>query len=245
MTSLAAGATETSSCVRVRPAPRHEPPVDRPITVLVADDQDLVRLGLRTLFDSEVGFEVVAEATDGLTAVEQARRHRPDVALVDIRMPGVGGLEATRRITEDPELADVKVIVLTPFDNDSYVFEALRSGASGYLLKNILPLDLLDAVRVVAAGAAVLSPAVTRTVIQEVVAAAPRPRTPPASLGHLTERERETVGLVARGLSNQEIAEHLVISPDTARTHASRAMVKLAARNRAELVVFAYQFGLA
>ncbi len=219
--------------------------MDRPITIMLADDQGLIRVGLRTLFDAETGFEVVAEAGDGLTAVAKARRHRPDVVLMDIHMPGIGGLDATRRIAEDQTLADVKVIVLTTFDHDSYVFEALRSGASGYLLKSIPPQSLLDAVRAVAAGAALLSPTVTRTLITEFVDVAPRALTPHPRLMDLTDREREVVGLVAQGLTNQEIADQLVISPATARTHASRAMVKLAARDRAQLVVFAYQSGLA
>ena len=212
---------------------------------MLADDQYLIRVGLRTLFDAETGFEVVAEVADGLAAVEQARRHRPDVVLIDIQMPGIGGLEATRRITEDQTLTNVKVIVLTTFEHDSYVFEALRSGASGYLLKTIPPPSLIDAVRAVAAGEALLSPTVTRAVIREFVDFAPRALTPHPCLAHLTDREREIVGLVAQGLTNQEIAEHLVISPATARTHASRAMTKLAARDRAQLVVFAYQSGLA
>lgn len=216
-----------------------------PISVLLVDDQVLIRLGLRTLFEAEAGFEVVAEAADGLAAVEEARRHRPDVVLMDIRLPGIDGLEAARRIAADEALTNVNVIVLTTFERDSYVFEALRSGASGYLLKSTPPGILLDAVRTVADGAALLAPTVTRTLIREFVDLAPRALTPHPCLEHLTERETEIVGLVAQGLRNQEIAEHLVLSPETARTHVSRAMVKLGARDRAQLVVFAYQSGLA
>jgi DNA-binding NarL/FixJ family response regulator len=214
------------------------------ISVLLADDQDLVRMGLRTLFDSEDGFVVAAEAADGLAAVERARATRPDVVLMDIRMPGIDGLEATRRIVADPELNAVRVIVLTTFERDEYVFDALRQGASGFLLKNTPPADLLTAVRTVADGAALLAPSVTRTLIREFVEVTPRRLTPHPRLGDLTTREREIVSLVAKGLTNHEIAEHLVISPATSRTHVSRAMTKLGARDRAQLVVFAYQSGL-
>ncbi|WP_199435236.1 response regulator transcription factor [Qaidamihabitans albus] len=215
------------------------------ISMMLVDDQDLVRLGLRTLFDAEDGFEVVAEAADGLAAVKEARHHRPAVILMDIRMPGIDGLDATRRIAADETLADVKIIVLTTFEHDNYVFEALRSGANGFLLKSTPPTTLVEAVRTVADGAALLSPTVTRTLIREFVEIAPRTVTPHPRLEHLTEREREIVGLVAQGMSNQEIADHLVLSPATARTHVSRAMIKLGARDRAQLVVFAYQSGLA
>ncbi|MGK5684239.1 response regulator [Actinoplanes sp. URMC 104] len=215
------------------------------ITVLLADDQDLVRLGLRALFDATDGFAVAAEAADGLAAVAQCRRMRPDVVLMDIRMPGIDGLEATRRIVADPALAATKVIVLTTFDHDEYVFTALRSGASGFLLKNTAPPALLDAVRTVHDGGALLAPSVTRTLIREFTGLAPRAVTPHPSLDRLTDREREIVALVAEGLSNAEIAERLVVSPATARTHVSRSMTKLGARDRAQLVVFAYQSGLA
>jgi DNA-binding NarL/FixJ family response regulator len=215
------------------------------IRVLVADDQDLVRVGLRTLLDSEDGMVLVGEAADGLGAVEAARRERPDVVLMDIRMPGVDGLEATRRICADPALASTRVVVLTTFELDEYVFDALRHGASGFLLKDTRPADLLNAIRTVASGEALLSPSVTRTVVREFVSRSPRALRPHPQLHTLTDREREVVALAAEGLSNDEIAERLVVSPATARTHVGRAMTKLAARDRAQLVVFAYQSGLA
>jgi DNA-binding NarL/FixJ family response regulator len=215
------------------------------INILIVDDQDLVRLGLRTLIDSEDGMTCVGEAADGLAAVEKAKATKPGVILMDIRMPGVDGLQATRRITGDPALSDTRVIVLTTFEHDQYVFDALRYGASGFLLKDTKPAELLRAIRVVADGAALLSPTVTRRLVQEFVSRSPRPLKPHPNLGALTEREREIAGLVAEGLTNDEIAERLVVSPATARTHVSRAMTKLGARDRAQLVVFAYQSGLA
>jgi DNA-binding NarL/FixJ family response regulator len=212
--------------------------------VVLVDDQGLVRGGLRALIAAEADLEVVGEAADGAQAVDIVRKVRPDVVLMDIRMPGVDGLEATRRIAADPELADVRVLVLTTFEIDEYVFEALRVGASGFLLKDEEPVELLRAVRVVAAGESLLSPSVTRRVV-EAFAAGPAPSGPlVSSLEELTEREREIVALVGTGLSNHEIAQHLVISPATARTHVSRAMLKLGARDRAQLVVFAYEAGL-
>ncbi|MEU6262665.1 response regulator transcription factor [Saccharopolyspora shandongensis] len=215
------------------------------ITVLIVDDQDLVRIGLRTLLDNEDDLTCVGEAADGLAAVAAAREHRPDVVLMDVRMAGVDGLEATRRITADPELPDTKVIVLTTFEVDEYVFAALRGGASGFLLKDTKPVDLLRAIRLVAGGEALLAPSATRQLVREFVSMAPRSRRPHPQLHTLTEREREVLGLVAEGLNNEEIAERLVVSPATARTHVSRAMIKLGARDRAQLVVFAYQSGLA
>jgi DNA-binding NarL/FixJ family response regulator len=212
--------------------------------VVLVDDQALVRGGLRALLEAEPDLEVVGEAADGAAAVELVSKLRPDVVLMDIRMPGVDGLEATRRIAADPALADVRVVVLTTFEIDEYVFEALRVGASGFLLKAEEPVELLRAVRVVAAGDSLLSPSVTRRVV-EAFASGPAPSGPSAaSLEELTEREREIVALVGTGLSNHEIAEHLVISPATARTHVSRAMLKLGARDRAQVVVFAYEAGL-
>lgn len=215
------------------------------ITVLIVDDQDLVRIGLRTLIDSEDDLTCVGEAADGLAAVAAAREHRPDVVLMDVRMAGVDGLEATRRITADPDLPDTKVIVLTTFEIDEYVFAALRGGASGFLLKDTKPVELLRAIRLVAGGEALLAPSATRQLVREFVSMAPRSRRPHPQLHTLTEREREVLGLVAEGLNNEEIAERLVVSPATARTHVSRAMIKLGARDRAQLVVFAYQSGLA
>lgn len=214
------------------------------ITVLVVDDQDVVRLGLRTLIENEDGLEYAGEAVDGLGAVDAVKAGRPDVVLMDIRMPGVDGLEATRRITSDPTLVDTKIIVLTTFERDEYVFEALHYGASGFLLKDTKPAELLQAIRLVAEGGALLSPSVTRKVIGEFISRSSRPTKPHPQLGTLTEREREIVALVGEGLNNHEIAERLVVSPATARTHVSRAMVKLGARDRAQLVVYAYQSGL-
>jgi DNA-binding NarL/FixJ family response regulator len=212
--------------------------------VLVVDDQDLVRVGLRTLVENEDDLELAGEAADGLGAVAAARETRPDVVLMDVRMPGVDGLEATRRITADPDLAGTRVIVLTTFEIDQYVFDALRYGASGFLLKDTSPAELLQAIRLVAAGDALLSPSVTRRLISEFVQGPSRTLRPHPELDSLTPREREIVGLVGEGLSNDEIADRLVLSPATARTHVSRAMVKLGARDRAQLVVFAYQSGL-
>ena len=215
------------------------------ISVLAADDQELVRLGLRALIASEDDLTFAGEAADGLAAVTQARLLRPDVVLMDIRMPGIDGLEATRRIIADPGLAGVRIIVLTTFALDEYVFDALRHGASGFLLKDTSPAGLVQAIRLIAAGGALLSPDVTRSVIREFVTGSRRPLTPHPQLDTLTAREREIVALAGEGLTNDEIAERLVISPATARTHVSRAMVKLNARDRAQLVVFAFQSGLA
>jgi len=220
------------------------------ITVLLADDQALVRAGFRALLNAEPDIEVVAEAGDGLEAVRLAVQTRPDVVLMDIRMPGVDGLEATRRIAADPALAGARVVILTTFELDEYVFEALRTGASGFLVKDTEPVELLRAVRAVAAGDALLSPSVTRRVIGEFAAPGGRgrPAMPPEEaerrLEGLTDREREVMVLVAEGLSNDEIATRLVISPATAKTHVSRTMVKLGARDRAQLVVYAYEAGL-
>ncbi|GGK72079.1 response regulator [Mangrovihabitans endophyticus] len=215
------------------------------IAVLLADDQALVRAGFRALLGAEPDIEVVAEAADGVEAVRLARQTRPDVVLMDIRMPGVDGLEATRRIAAEPELADTKVVILTTFELDEYVFEALRTGASGFLVKDTEPVELLRGVRAVAAGDALLSPSVTRRVIGEFAAGGRGgPAVAPAELAQLTDREREVMVLVAEGLSNDEIAARLVISPATAKTHVSRTMVKLGARDRAQLVVYAYEAGL-
>jgi DNA-binding NarL/FixJ family response regulator len=216
------------------------------ISVLLADDQALVRAGFRALLNAEPDIEVVGEAADGLEAVKLAQQTKPDVVLMDIRMPGVDGLEATRRIAADPALADTKVVILTTFELDEYVFEALRTGASGFLVKDTEPVELLRGVRAVAAGDALLSPSVTRRVIGEFAGgvARGRPATPPARLEQLTDREREVMVLVGEGLSNDEIATRLVISPATAKTHVSRTMIKLGARDRAQLVVYAYEAGM-
>jgi DNA-binding NarL/FixJ family response regulator len=215
------------------------------IRVAVADDQALVRLGLRVLLESEDDLELVGEAADGRQALELVRASRPDVVLMDVRMPVMDGLEALRSIGEDPELAATRVVVLTTFELDEYVFEALRSGASGFLIKDSEPADILRAVRVVARGESLLSPTVTRRVIGEF-AGRPVPRRHRVpSLDPLTEREREVVALVAEGLTNDEIAARLVVSPATVRTHVGRAMSKLDARDRAQLVVLAFQTGLA
>jgi len=216
------------------------------IRVLLADDQGLVRAGFRALLDDAGDIEVVGEAGDGAAAVDLARSTRPDVVLMDIRMPVLDGLEATRRIVADELLAGVRVLVLTTFELDEYVFEALAAGASGFLLKNTDPMELLRAVRVVAEGDALLAPSVTRRLIAEFAAARRQASAPAAAvdLAALTEREREVMALAGAGLSNEEIAERLVVSPATARTHVSRAMVKLGARDRAQLVVFAYESGL-
>lgn len=214
-------------------------------SVLLVDDQELVRLGLRALIEATDGLDLAGEAADGIAAVGQTTATRPDVVLMDIRMPGIDGLEATRRIVADPDLEHTRVLVLTTFELDEYVFDALRYGASGFLLKNTPPADLVDAILTVADGGALLAPSVTRTLIREFTANAPRRHRPHPQLDELTDREREVVGLVAEGLNNQEIAERLVVSPATARTHVSRAMIKLGARDRAQLVVFAFQSGLA
>jgi DNA-binding NarL/FixJ family response regulator len=213
------------------------------IRVLLADDQALVRAGFRALLDAEGDIEVVGEATDGRVAVEQTRSLQPDVVLMDIRMPGTDGLAATREIVEDRSLAAVRIVILTTFELDDYVFEALRAGASGFLVKDTEPVDLIAAVRLVAGGEALLSPSVTRRVIEEFAVRAKEPP-PSGDLDELTEREREVMALVGTGLSNEEIAGRLVVSPATAKTHVSRAMVKLGARDRAQLVVLAYEYGL-
>ena len=214
------------------------------ITVLLADDQALVRMGLRVLLESEPDTELVGEAADGAAGVELVRSAAPDVVLMDVRMPGTDGLTALRRITADPALRDVRVVVLTTFELDEYVFEALAAGASGFVLKDGDPAELLRAIRVVAEGGSLLSPTVTRRVIERFATAPARRAGPHPALGELTEREREIVAWVATGRSNDEIASELVVSPATARTHVSRAMLKLRARDRAQLVVFAIESGL-
>jgi DNA-binding NarL/FixJ family response regulator len=214
------------------------------IRVAVVDDQALVRMGLRVLLDSEPDTELVGEAAEGAAGVDLVRAERPDVVLMDIRMPGMDGLTALRRITEDPDLGGVRVVVLTTFELDDYVFAALASGASGFVLKDGDPDDLLRAIRVVADGGSLLSPTVTRRVIEQFAGAPARRSTPRPGMAELTEREREMVAWVATGRSNDEIAAELVVSPATVRTHVSRAMLKLRARDRAQLVVFAIESGL-
>ena len=215
---------------------------DSVIRVAVVDDQALVRVGLRTMLASEEDLLLVGDASDGREGLALIRRSQPDVVLCDIRMPVLDGLGLLRSVTADPALADVRVVMLTTFELDEYVFEALRHGASGFLLKDADPASLLEAIRVVADGGSLLAPSVTRRVIAEFGSGSRR--TPHPQLDQLTDREREMVAWVATGMSNQEIAQQLVVSPDTVRTHVSRAMVKLAARDRAQLVVFAIQSGL-
>jgi DNA-binding NarL/FixJ family response regulator len=213
------------------------------IRVLLADDQALVRAGFRALLDAQDDIEVIGEASDGEHAVRLATSLAPDVVLMDIRMPGHDGLDATRTIAADEQLDHVRIVILTTFELDEYVFEALRAGASGFLVKDTEPAELIQAVRVVAHGDALLSAGVTRRLIAEFAARAKEPPTA-SSLDELTDREREVMALVAAGLSNEQIADRLVVSPATAKTHVSRAMVKLRARDRAQLVVLAYESGL-
>jgi DNA-binding NarL/FixJ family response regulator len=215
-----------------------------PVRVLVADDQALVRGSFRVLVDTAPDLQAVGEAGTGAEAVELARKERPDVVLMDIRMPGMDGIEATRRIVGEPETPEVRVLILTTFDLDEYVYAALRAGASGFLLKDTPPADLLAAIRVIAGGDALLAPAITRRLIAEFASRPePGPR-PIAALGDVTEREREVLTLVARGLSNAEIAAALHVSLATAKTHVSRLLTKLSARDRAQLVIIAYETGL-
>ncbi len=213
------------------------------IRVLLADDQALVRAGFKALLDARDDIEVVGEAANGTEAVSMCKTLTPDVVLMDIRMPELDGLEATRQIADDARLSSVRIIILTTFELDEYLFDALRHGASGFLVKDTEPADLVTAVRVVAAGDSLISPNMTRRLVAEYAARAKEPR-PPDELAALTQREREVMCLVAGALTNDEIAERLYISPATARTHVSRAMNKLGARDRAQLVVLAYETGL-
>jgi DNA-binding NarL/FixJ family response regulator len=213
------------------------------ISVVLADDQALVRGGFRALLDAQEDIDVVGEADDGEEAIRLAKSLVPDVVLMDIRMPGLDGLAATRAIAADHRLSSVHIVILTTFELDEYVFDALRAGASGFLVKDTEPVELIRAVRAVAAGEALLSPSVTRRLIAEFATRAKEPTRAP-ELDHLTDREREVMVLVAEGLSNDEIATRLFMSPATAKTHVSRAMIKLNARDRAQLVVFAYESGL-
>ncbi|MBF9134959.1 response regulator transcription factor [Plantactinospora sp. S1510] len=213
------------------------------IRVLLVDDQPLLRSGFRALLDVEDDIEVVAEAADGKDGLALARKHLPDIALIDIQMPVMDGIEATRQIAADPALARVHVVILTNYGLDEYVFNALRAGAAGFLVKDIVPEDLLHAVRVAARGDALLAPSITRKLIDRYVTEPLHPRTG-TELEELTTREREAVTLVAQGLSNDEIATRMVISTSTAKTHVNRAMTKLRARDRAQLVILAYESGL-
>ena len=213
------------------------------IRVALADDQELVRAGFAALLDAEDDLEVVGEAADGKQAVRIAEQRRPDVMLMDIRMPVLDGIEAIRQIAAKPGLASVHVVILTTFELDEYVFEGLRAGAAGFLVKDTDAAELIRAVRVVAGGGALLAPTVTRRLIAEFASRTREARSLPG-LGELTPREREVVALIALGLSNEEISRKIYISPSTAKTHATRAMTKLGARDRAQLVVFAYQAGL-
>ena len=214
------------------------------IRVLLADDQTLVRSGFRLLLERTDDIEVTGEASTGVEALNRVRVAHPDVVLMDIRMPQMDGIEATRQISQDPELAAVRVIILTTFGQDEYVFDALHAGASGFLLKDVEPDDVRAAVRVVAGGEALLSPSVTRRLISAFVSRPIHERELPPELHELTEREREVLILVAAGLTNAEISQRLVISPATAKTHVSRILMKLHARDRAQLVVIAYESGL-
>ncbi|MEV6383066.1 response regulator transcription factor [Streptomyces sp. NPDC051773] len=213
------------------------------IRVLLVDDQPLIRSGFRALLDLEDDIEVVAEAADGEQGLALAKQHLPDVVLIDIQMPVVDGIEATRRIAADPALAPVHVVILTNYGMDEYVLDALRAGAAGFLLKDIVPDDFVHAVRVAARGDTLLAPSITRKLINQYITR-PLPTGAGTALGKLTSREREAVTLVAQGLSNDQIADRMVISPVTAKTHINRAMTKLHARDRAQLVVLAYESGL-
>lgn len=213
------------------------------IRVLLVDDQRLVRAGFKSILDGEEDITVVAEAANGRESLEAAHEHRPDVVLMDIRMPGMDGLTATRHLLGDPALAGVKVVILTTFDLDEEVYGALRAGASGFLVKDTEPEELIHGVRVVARGDALLAPSITRRLISEFAGRVARPSPSPV-LNRLTEREREVMSLVAAGLSNDEIAKELVLSPATAKTHVSRIMTKVDVRDRAQLVVLAYESGM-
>jgi DNA-binding NarL/FixJ family response regulator len=210
--------------------------------VLIADDQALVRAGFRKLLESEADIEVVGEAADGREAVDLARRLRPTLVLMDIRMPRLDGIEATRRLSADD--GGMRVLILTTFGLDDYVYEALRAGASGFMLKDAPPEELLAAVEVVARGDALIAPAVTRSVVEEFVRRSPSPSPPPPALEELTAREREVLGLLARGMSNAEIAERLVVSNGTVKTHVAHLLAKLGLRDRVQAVILAYEAGL-
>ncbi len=214
------------------------------IRILIADDQALVRAGFKMILDSEDDLDVIAEATDGAEAVELARRLKPDVVLMDIRMPELDGIEATRRVLEQAGDHAVRVLMLTTFDLNEYVYEALRAGASGFLLKDVPPEQLAAGIRVVAEGEALLAPAITKRLIEDFAGSAPPDPEPPSGYDELTEREREVFGLIARGLSNAEIAAELIVSETTVKTHVARVLMKLGLRDRVQVVVLAYESGL-
>jgi DNA-binding NarL/FixJ family response regulator len=214
------------------------------LSILIVDDQALVRAGFRMILDAEDDVEVVGEASNGVEAIDEVRRLRPDIVLMDVRMPELDGIEATRRLLADED-ARTKIVMLTTFDMDEYVYEALRAGASGFLLKDVPPEQLVEGIRAVGSGEALLAPSITRRVIEEFVRRPPEaPRTPPPELEELTERELEALKLIARGLSNAEIAKELFVSETTVKTHVSRILMKLQLRDRVQVVVFAYESGL-
>ena len=213
------------------------------ISVLIVDDQALVRTGFRMILEAEADLEVVGEAADGLLAIDEARRLRPDVILMDVRMPELDGIEATRRLLENGG-SDARVVMLTTFDMDEYVYDALRAGASGFLLKDVPPEHLVDGIRAVANGDALLAPSITRRLVEEFVRSAPPQTKPPAGLDQLTSREHEVLLLIARGMSNAEIAAELYVSETTVKTHVARVLMKLGLRDRVQAVVLAYEAGL-
>ena len=213
------------------------------ISVLIVDDQALVRTGFRMILEAEADLEVVGEAADGLLAIDEARRLRPDVILMDVRMPELDGIEATRRLLENGG-SDARVVMLTTFDMDEYVYDALRAGASGFLLKDVPPEHLVDGIRAVANGDALLAPSITRRLVEEFVRSAPPQTKPPAGLDQLTSREHEVLLLIARGMSNAEIAAELYVSETTVKTHVARVLMKLSLRDRVQAVVLAYEAGL-
>jgi DNA-binding NarL/FixJ family response regulator len=214
------------------------------VKVLIADDQALVRTGFRMILDAEDDVEVTGEAADGLEAIAAARSERPDVILMDVRMPNMNGIEATRRLVDKDDVDPIRVLILTTFDLDEYVYDALRAGASGFLLKDAPPEDLVQAVRVVARGEGLIAPSITKRLIEEIAQRPPQHSAPPEALRSLTQRELEVLQLVARGLSNQEIAKELFVSETTVKTHVGRVLMKLGVRDRVQAVVLAYESGI-
>jgi DNA-binding NarL/FixJ family response regulator len=214
------------------------------VKVLIADDQALVRTGFRMILDAEDDVEVTGEAADGLEAIAAAQSERPDVILMDVRMPNMNGIEATRRLVDKDDVDPIRVLILTTFDLDEYVYDALRAGASGFLLKDAPPEDLVQAVRVVARGEGLIAPSITKRLIEEIAQRPPQHSAPPEALRSLTQRELEVLQLVARGLSNQEIAKELFVSETTVKTHVGRVLMKLGVRDRVQAVVLAYELGI-